>query len=235
MEEHEVRGAGAGHASSEEAGTGSAGRDQEAGLSRKDRERAMHRDQILDAARNLLGRKAYSEITVQEIAADAEFSVGYIYKIFESKEDIYVTLVSDQWDQLIRILEREAFGDRPFGERLDAVVCGIFGWLDANPAFTASHTHEIHCLAHALPRLAQVHAEAEERLHERSVAFMTAGVEAGSVSGDVEVMTKTLRALIWGFVGEEMLHGVKAQKWTEYTPVVVGVFLRAFAPEGGSR
>jgi len=235
MEEHEVRGAGAGHASSEEAGTGSAGRDQEAGLSRKDRERAMHRDQILDAARNLLGRKAYSEITVQEIAADAEFSVGYIYKIFESKEDIYVTLVSDQWDQLLRVLEREAFSSKPFAQRVHGLVHGIFTWLDANPAFTASHTHEIHCLAHALPRLAKTHAEMEERLQDRGRAFIRSGIEEGAVRGDVEVMMKTLRALVWGFVGEDMLHGVKAQKWAEHSPVVAGVFLSAFRPEGGTR
>ena len=203
-------------------------------LSRKERERAMHRDQILDAARNLLGKKPYTEITVQEIAADAEFSVGYIYKIFESKEDIYVTLVRDQGDSLLRIVEREMGARGGFEERLSNLVNGIFDWLDSNP-FTATHMNETQCLAHALPRLAAVHAEREEHLQEKAYAFFREGLQAGVIQGDLDIMMRTLRALIWGFIGEDLLHGIKSRKWTEYAPVVVRVFMRAFAPEGGSR
>jgi AcrR family transcriptional regulator len=203
-------------------------------LSRKDRERGMHRDQILAAARNLLGKKPYTEITVQEIAADAEFSVGYIYKIFESKEDIYVTLIRDQGDHFLRIVEREVGAAGGFEERLANMVHGVFDWLDSNP-FTTTHMNETHCPAHALPRLAAVHAEREERLQEMACGFFREGLQAGVIQGDLDIMMRTLRALIWGFIGEDLFHGTRSRKWTEYAPVVVQVFMRAFAPEGGLR
>jgi AcrR family transcriptional regulator len=194
----------------------------------------MHRDQILAAARSLLGRKPYDEITVQEIAADAEFSVGYIYKIFESKEDIYVTLVRDQGDELLRIVDRELGARGGFEARLLNMVHGVFDWLDSNP-FTATQMNETHCLTHALPRLAAVHAEREERLQEKTYAFFREGLQAGVIQGDLDIMVRTLRALIWGFIGDDLLHGVKSRKLTEYAPVAVQVLMRAFAPEGGSR
>lgn len=203
-------------------------------LSRKDRERAMHRDQILEAASKLLDRKSYGEITVQEIAADAEFSVGYIYKIFESKEDIYVTLVRHQGDELVAILDRELSASLGFEERLNNAVRGIYEWLDSHP-FTADQMHEISYLTRALPRLAAAHADREDQFQEKAHAFLREGIQAGVLQGDIEIMMRTLRALIWGLVGEEMLHGVKSGDWTGYAPVVARVFMRAFAPEKSDR
>jgi AcrR family transcriptional regulator len=203
-------------------------------LSRKDRERAMHRDQILSVAMDLLGRKQYTEITVQEIAANAEFSVGYIYKIFDSKEDIYVTLIKEQSDHLLGIVERATKGSESFEERLGKMVHGVLSWLDSSP-FTATHLNETHGILHTLPRLPAVHVEREERLTEVGSAFLREGIAEEAIQGDLDIMMKTLRALIWGFIGEDMIHGTKSRNWADYAPIVVQVFMKAFAPEGGAR
>lgn len=172
---------------------------------------------------------------MQEVAAESEFSVGYIYRIFESKEDIYVALIRNMGDDLIHITDTEISGSGGFEERLRNLVDGVLGWLDANPAFTGNHVHEIHCLVHTLPRLTAAHAEREEILQGKIQGFFEDGLRSGVVEGDVEIMTRTLKALVWGFIGEDMLHGGKKGKWTEYTPVFMRVFMRAFAPEGGPR
>jgi AcrR family transcriptional regulator len=203
-------------------------------LPRKERERLMHRDAILDAARNLLSRKSYDEITVQEIAAEAEFSVGYIYKIFASKEDIYVTLVQKMGDGLVGILEKGIASEGAFEARLTELVRGVYAWLDANPAFTASHMNEIHRLTRTLPRLGAAQIQCEECIHDKIRPFFEIGLRAGVIQGDVELMTKTIRALIWGFVGDDLFHGEKRGEWVEYTPIVVRAFMRTFAPEGGT-
>lgn len=204
-----------------------------AAIPRKERERVMHRDAILDAARNLLARKPYDEITVQEIATESEFSVGYIYKIFASKEDIYVTLIREMGDDLISMLEKGLIGEGTFEARLTNLIRVIYGWLDANPAFTANHMHEIHCLVRTLPRLGAAHIEREEIMRDKIRPFFEAGIRAGVIRGDIELMTKTLRALIWGFVGDDLFHGEKRGEWTKYTPIIVRAFMRTFAPEGG--
>jgi len=58
-------------------------------LSRKERERESHRREILDAAEAVFVRKGYHGATVEEIARQAEFSVGTLYNFFEGKEDLY--------------------------------------------------------------------------------------------------------------------------------------------------
>jgi AcrR family transcriptional regulator len=220
-----------------ESGPGSTGSAPESGdhLSRKERERLMHRDAILDAARDLLTEKPYDQITVQEIAARAEFSVGYIYKIFASKEDIYVTLIRSLGDRLIGVMDTQLAGGGSFGERLAGLVRAIYEWLDANPAFTANHAHEIHCLAHTLPRLGAAHIEREETVQSRIRPFFESGIRDGVIEGDIDLMARTLRALVWGFVGEDLFHGRQKTRWADYAPIVVRAFMRTFAPEGGTR
>ena len=58
-------------------------------LSRKDRERERHRKEILSAAERIFARKGYQGTAVEEIAKEAEFAVGTIYKFFKGKEELY--------------------------------------------------------------------------------------------------------------------------------------------------
>nr|MEE4267789.1 TetR/AcrR family transcriptional regulator [Candidatus Krumholzibacteria bacterium] len=61
---------------------------------RKEREYARHHEDILTAAETLFAEKGYHATTMQMIAEAAEFSVGYLYKHFPGKEDMYRELVS---------------------------------------------------------------------------------------------------------------------------------------------
>jgi AcrR family transcriptional regulator len=208
---------------------------ESAHVPRKERERAIHRAAILEAARNLIARKAYSEITVQEIAADSEFSVGYIYKIFESKEDIYTSLVRKMGDELLALVDEAVSPPGGFEPRFRRLVHDVLVWSDENPAFTANYFQEMHMMLRTLPHLMSARQESQEVLEKKAAAFFREGIQAGVIEGDIGIMTKTLRALIGGFIGEDMLHGKETRKWTQYSPAIVRVFMRAFAPEGGPR
>ena len=62
-------------------------------LSRKEREYIRHRNEILDAALKLFSEKGFHNVSMQEIAAEAEFAIGTLYKFFDTKEDLYKSLV----------------------------------------------------------------------------------------------------------------------------------------------
>jgi len=62
-------------------------------LSRKEREKLRHRREILEAAEQLFSDRGYHGTSVQDIADAAEFSVGALYNIFKSKEDLYSQLI----------------------------------------------------------------------------------------------------------------------------------------------
>ena len=65
-------------------------------LTRRERERLRHRREMLEAAVTLFSEKGYHSVSMQEIAQEAEFAVGTLYKFFENKEALYKALVLEQ-------------------------------------------------------------------------------------------------------------------------------------------
>ena len=73
---------------------------------RKAREYAGHHQDILDAAMHLFADNGYHQTTMQMVAARAEFSVGYLYKHFSGKEQMYLELVEFHFSRMDEILAR---------------------------------------------------------------------------------------------------------------------------------
>jgi AcrR family transcriptional regulator len=65
-------------------------------LSRKKREQQRHKKEILDAALSLFAEKGFHDVSMQEIAHKAEFSVGKLYSFFAAKQDLYEALLEDR-------------------------------------------------------------------------------------------------------------------------------------------
>lgn len=59
---------------------------------RKEREKKQRANNILEAARRLFETKGFLNTTLQDIAKEAEISVGLIYRYFQSKEDMFASL-----------------------------------------------------------------------------------------------------------------------------------------------
>ena len=72
--------------------------------SRKMREMARYRREILDVAIALFAEHGFHATTMQMIADRSEFSVGYLYKHFPGKEDMYREMFLFHMDKLDRIL-----------------------------------------------------------------------------------------------------------------------------------
>jgi len=83
----------------------------EQNLPRREREKIRQRQDMLDAALALFSEKGYHNVSMQEIAAKAEFAVGTLYKFFKNKEELYKALISEQADRfheaLMQALETE--------------------------------------------------------------------------------------------------------------------------------
>ena len=68
-------------------------------LCRREREKLRQRQEILSAARDLFSKKGYHCVSMHEIAQNAEFAIGTLYKFFQNKEDLYKALVIEQCDR----------------------------------------------------------------------------------------------------------------------------------------
>jgi AcrR family transcriptional regulator len=73
---------------------------------RRRREREQRRQQILNAARNLLFKKGLNAISVNQIARQAELAVGTIYFYFRSKEEIFAVLQEEGLELLLEDVRR---------------------------------------------------------------------------------------------------------------------------------
>ena len=66
--------------------------------SRREREKARQRRDMLETALILFSEKGYHNVTMHEIASKAEFAIGTLYKFFKNKEDLYKALILEKTD-----------------------------------------------------------------------------------------------------------------------------------------
>jgi len=101
------------------------------GLPRKEREKLRHREEILGVALRLFSECGFHNVSMQEIAEEAEFSVGTLYNFFESKESLFVELMKAGIEKigqlLIPILDSDQEEEKTLSEFIRAHVDIIGG------------------------------------------------------------------------------------------------------------
>ncbi len=73
-------------------------------LTRRERERQQHRREVLEAALNLFSRRGFEKTAMAEIAEQAEFAVGTLYKLFKDKNALCRALILDTVQRFERAL-----------------------------------------------------------------------------------------------------------------------------------
>ena len=73
-------------------------------LSRRERELQRHRREVLEAALNLFSHEGFERTTMAEIAEQAEFAVGTLYKLFKDKQALYRALILDTVQEYVQAL-----------------------------------------------------------------------------------------------------------------------------------
>lgn len=95
----------------------------------------LSRNQLLDAAEEVFGRRGFNDATLKEIAELAEFSVGSVYSFFASKEELYLSVFTRRGDAFLPELAAVVDDDRPPLERLHRLIDFEVGFFRAHPHF----------------------------------------------------------------------------------------------------
>lgn len=72
---------------------------------RKEREKNMRQQQIMDVAKKVFSAKGFRGATMEEIAQEAELSPGTLYSYFNNKDDLYASLNFKILERLFRKTE----------------------------------------------------------------------------------------------------------------------------------
>ena len=193
---------------------------------RRERQKAMHRREILEAAKRVFAKKGFAASTIDEIAQEAEFSKGAMYGYFEGKEDLFFSLIQEKMDDIEERL-------REVVESSDDPETKIRDLIETHLTFFEEDRDFFQIIASEQPRLgAETESRLRENMKERCVRgldliekAMRAGVSAGMLK-EIEP-----RFLATGFVG--IIHAFTTN-WiltgggdplTEMKPIILELFL----------
>lgn len=110
--------------------------------SRRAREWEWRRQEILRAAERVFAARGFHGATMAEVAREAEFSVGMLYRFFSGKEDLYYTLMEERSRRLLAELQRAASGQGEPLARLEAVLRRLFAFFQEHSDFYRLYVRE---------------------------------------------------------------------------------------------
>ncbi len=100
-------------------------------------EAALTRNQLLEAALTVFGRKGYSAATLEEIASEAGLTRGAIYWHFDGKEALYQALITEKSAGINQLAEEIlASGGTP-REILQRLLLEMFRYVEENAEYQA--------------------------------------------------------------------------------------------------
>jgi AcrR family transcriptional regulator len=85
---------------------------------------ADRRRQLLDVAADLFAKRGYRGATTAELAREAGITEPILYRHFENKLDLFVTLIDKVGDDVIKSWQHRLDGVREPAERLETLLAG---------------------------------------------------------------------------------------------------------------
>ena len=93
------------------------------------------KEYILKEAARIFSKKGYWKTDVDSIAQKLQLGKGTIYRYFESKEDIFISLVGNILDQLIDALKKETGKSKSLSEKIEIWVYKYLEFFEKNSIY----------------------------------------------------------------------------------------------------
>lgn len=110
---------------------------------RKERDRQRRKDDFLDAAEKLYAVRGYFQTSMEDIAQEAEYATGTIYRYFSSKEELYHSLLIRKGHAYFDMIKEILKQTRTPVEKLHAIVHNKVRFFFENAEFMRIYITEV--------------------------------------------------------------------------------------------
>jgi AcrR family transcriptional regulator len=104
-------------------------------LSRKEREKQRNTQVILQAAEKVFADKGFNKTKMSDIAEVSEFSVGYMYNLWQSKEELYLDVLSSKIEDFVLPLTEQYHQLDGAFEKLNFLIDTHFNFFEIHRDF----------------------------------------------------------------------------------------------------
>ncbi len=104
-------------------------------VQKKENKKKLKREKIIDAAAELFSRKNYHEVMMEDVAKLVSVAKGTVYNYFNSKEDLYFSIMQSRLEKLTSLLKERINSEGSTIGALRAFVVNIYSFMMANRNF----------------------------------------------------------------------------------------------------
>ncbi len=161
--------------------------------------RLSKKNNIIRVAAKLFSDKSFHNVTMDEIAGQAEVAKGTLYLYFSSKEKLYLGILEHTFDSIESLLQREVAKSDSAPEKLKRLLSIIIKFyrdnIDALKILSRDETH-----------LIREHHELTEKWRLRRLSLYEKIIRKGITEGSFKTKNAELAALVlYGSIGAAMV------------------------------
>ena len=181
-------------------------------LTRKEREKVRHKEEILKAALNLFSSKGFHNVSMQDIAAKSEFAVGTLYNFFQSKEQLFTELLNNCAEKIYQTISPIFQSGSPEDEKIRTYIRAHGKLVEDNIKFIKLYVSEYGTLT-TVPKAATEKAEKiKAKLYAEIEETIKSGIRKNILrSVDAVTAAQSLSSTLQSFIFESSMDFEKAK------------------------
>jgi len=205
-------------------------------FNRKEQEKHTRKKDILEAALVLFSEKSYHEVTVDEIAKRVGLSKGTLYLYFDTKENLFFSIIQEKTEALFSRLQSAIQDNAPYLHRLENFIKAYFAFFEEYQAyFKIIHSEKRRMEVPNRNRMRNHITKSYYDYDHLLLNFMKEGQDRGLFRDmKPEIITNTLRGLLNSFIFQCVFTEEKCSL-VEEAPYVLDLFLNGVKNEESTR
>jgi AcrR family transcriptional regulator len=193
---------------------------------RKEREFNLRRAEILEQAEKIFAAKGFHNTAVAEIAEASGFAVGTLYQFFASKEQLYISLLTEKLNMMYSAIRESTAKETDVLKKIEGLVASQFRFVENNTEFCSIFIRGDHL------SLSEGSVELRKRLkidYNSHVSFTEEVMREGIRDGLLKKMDpRMMAAALTGIANSyssKWLTTIEGTSLMNYVPFVIDIFL----------